>query len=267
MKQTVSRYRAQVPGKYAGPERQVRLLFLSDFHSNPDKHFGEWLRRSALSLKPDLILCGGDILTAKGGRCRMKEAAARMIDLAEIAPVDSVDGNHERRIRENGKTYSGAEKAWEKALKKAGVHEINGKSAELKLCGMKIRLSGADLPLLCYSRFGRKKVPDLQKPEGMEKNSGSFQILLAHHPDYFETYRDWGAQLVLSGHVHGGIIRLPLLGGVFGATLRPFPKYTKGLYREGGAAMILGAGLGNHTIPVRINDPEELVLVELTPPA
>ena len=68
---------------------------------------------------------------------------------------------------------------------------------------------------------------------------------------------------MLSGHVHGGIMRLPLLGGVLSPSLRFFPKYDGGLFREGGSRMILGRGLGSHTIPVRVFNPGELVVIEL----
>ena len=82
---------------------------------------------------------------------------------------------------------------------------------------------------------------------------------------YFPAYAEWGADLVLSGHVHGGIMRLPLLGGVISPTLRLFPRYDGGLFQEGGSTMILGRGLGSHTIPIRIFNPGELVVVELEP--
>ena len=92
-----------------------------------------------------------------------------------------------------------------------------------------------------------------------EKTPGMYTVLLAHNPDYFERYREWGADLVLSGHVHGGVMRLPFFGGVIGTNFRLFPKYDGGLFREDGATMIVSRGLGAHTIPLRIWNPAELV--------
>ena len=96
-------------------------------------------------------------------------------------------------------------------------------------------------------------------------SAGEYNILIAHNPDYFPAYAEWGADLVLSGHVHGGIMRLPLLGGVLSPALRLFPKYDGGLFQEGGSTMILGRGLGSHTIPIRIFNPGELIVVTLEP--
>ena len=92
-----------------------------------------------------------------------------------------------------------------------------------------------------------------------------YNILLAHNPDYFQAYAGWGADLVLSGHVHGGIMRLPVLGGVLSPALRLFPRYDGGLYEEGKSKMVLGRGLGTHTLPIRVFNPGELIVVRLEP--
>ena len=93
-------------------------------------------------------------------------------------------------------------------------------------------------------------------PEGRQD---CFQILLAHNPDYFPAYAAWGADLVLSGHLHGGVIRLPLLGGVISPRLHLFPHYDGGKFTCGNSTMIVSRGLGMHTIPFRFNNPGELV--------
>ena len=80
-------------------------------------------------------------------------------------------------------------------------------------------------------------------------SAGEYNILIAHNPDYFPAYAEWGADLVLSGHVHGGIMRLPLLGGVLSPALRLFPKYDGGLFQEGGS-----------TIPTRATANKEVLL-------
>ena len=96
-------------------------------------------------------------------------------------------------------------------------------------------------------------------------NRDRFQILLAHNPVYFEEYARWGADLVLSGHVHGGIVRLPFLGGVISPAFTLFPKYDGGKFERGDSTMLLGRGLGTHTLPVRMWNPGEIVLVTLLP--
>jgi predicted MPP superfamily phosphohydrolase len=90
-------------------------------------------------------------------------------------------------------------------------------------------------------------------------------LLIAHNPDYFEKYAQWGADLVLSGHVHGGIMKLPLVGGVIAPSYRIFPKYDGGIFRSGKTTMLLGRGMGSHTLPFRFFNPAELYAVTLKP--
>ena len=99
-----------------------------------------------------------------------------------------------------------------------------------------------------------------------EPREDACQILIAHTPQYFEAYAAWGADVVMSGHVHGGIMRLPVLGGVLSPNLTLFPKYDGGRFVCGKATMILSRGLGTHTIPVRVFNPGELVTVNILPP-
>ena len=98
-----------------------------------------------------------------------------------------------------------------------------------------------------------------------EPVDGIFNILLAHNPDYYPEYDNWGADLVLAGHVHGGLMRLPILGGVVSPAIRMFPKYDGGLFEGKNGKMILSRGLGTHTLPIRIFNPGELIVVELEP--
>ena len=88
-------------------------------------------------------------------------------------------------------------------------------------------------------------------------------LLIAHNPDFFEAYAEWGADLVVSGHVHGGLMRLPVLGGVISPAIRLFPVYDGGEFKKDKAVMILGRGLGTHTLPIRIFNPGELVVIDL----
>ena len=90
-----------------------------------------------------------------------------------------------------------------------------------------------------------------------------YTVLLAHNPEYFSSYAEWGADLTLSGHVHGGVARVPIWGkGVISPGLKLFPKYDGGIFRKGQAVMVLSRGLGMHTIPIRLFHPGELWVVE-----
>ncbi|MEE1019700.1 MAG: metallophosphoesterase, partial [Acutalibacteraceae bacterium] len=93
--------------------------------------------------------------------------------------------------------------------------------------------------------------------------SDSYKILFSHRPNGFEIYKAHNIDLSLTGHVHGGQIRLPFIGGVLAPGFRMFPEYDAGVYRKDGSTMIVSRGLGNSIIPVRINDRPELVTVTL----
>ena len=132
-------------------------------------------------------------------------------------------------------------------------------------CGEAVHLTGSR-----YSNhFAHFKKKDMENGY-LKQTIGAPQknychLLIAHNPDYFEDYARWGADLVLSGHVHGGIMRLPLLGGVIAPSYTLFPKYDGGVFYEGNATMLLGRGLGSHTLPFRFFNPAELYEVQLLP--
>ena len=129
-----------------------------------------------------------------------------------------------------------------------------------------IRITGLDMSRDYYKRFKKFPMDSSYLPKSLGKiKEEKYEILLAHNPDYFEEYAAWGADLVFSGHVHGGMMRLPVLGGVVSPAVRLFPKYDGGLFKQGKSTMILSRGLGMHTIPIRIFNPGELILVNLSP--
>ncbi len=88
-----------------------------------------------------------------------------------------------------------------------------------------------------------------------------------HSPKYGDTYFDWGADLILSGHYHGGIVRIGRHNGLLSPQLHPFPKFCCGDFHRKEQHMLVSAGAGEHTIPVRIHNPRELLMVDLKPNA
>ena len=129
---------------------------------------------------------------------------------------------------------------------------------------MPFRIWGYELPLDYYRRGRNFTLMTEQVTEALgAPKEGCCNVLLAHNPVYFDTYAAWGADLTLSGHLHGGIVRLPLLGGVISPQMKLFPDYTRGCYTKENHRMIVGAGLGSHTIPIRINNPPELVVIDV----
>ena len=91
---------------------------------------------------------------------------------------------------------------------------------------------------------------------------GEYQILLAHNPDYVKEYQAWGADLILCGHYHGALVGIPGVGGVIAPNFKLFPKYSGGIYREENAIAVVSRGLGTHSVPVRIFNMPELVVLD-----
>ena len=206
---------------------------------------------------PEAILIGGDILTATPGK-EVAPAAEFVSVLAGKYPLYYANGNHEQRLELYPETYGEMGVEFERLLSEAGIHRLVNERTEDEACGVEI--VGCQIDRQFYKRFQKVSMPgDYLQTVLPEKTPGMYTVLLAHNPDYFERYREWGADLVLSGHVHGGVMRLPFFGGVIGTNFRLFPKYDGGLFREDGATMIVSRGLGAHTIPLRIWNPAELV--------
>ena len=112
-----------------------------------------------------------------------------------------------------------------------------------------------------HGRTPQMPVQEMKETLG-EPAENAYRILLAHHPAYFETYAAWGADLTLAGHLHGGMVRIPGMGGVISPGWTLFPKYDHGIYHIEEKRMIVSAGLASHTIKLRINNPPELVVID-----
>lgn len=252
-----------VSDKLNGLQKERTIIFLSDLHN---KEYGEKnirLVKAIQEQKPDLILIGGDMLVGKKGiTCR--PAANFIKQLPRIAPVYCANGNHEQRMKTYPKDYGNIYRRYKEELTRAGVHflENDSKSLQWDLCGL--RVSGLEIPSECYEQFSRDPltVSEVEERVGMA-DPKTFQILLAHNPVYFDTYRKWGADLVLSGHLHGGIVRIPGIGGVITPQFRFFPKYSGEMKEKENARIAVSKGLGTHTVNIRFCNPAEIVVLKL----
>ena len=243
-------------------KKPYTFVVLSDLHNKVYGKNHEKLIRAIEKEQPAGVLIAGDLLTAKPGY-PLHLALDLLEQLAPKYPVYYGMGNHEARLFLYPEVYGTMGADYEEKLKGLGISLLRNESRSL---GEDLVITGLDMKREYYKRFKKTTMTTeyLKKTLG-EKNKDKFQILLAHHPDYFQEYSSWGADLVLSGHVHGGMVRLPFLGGVISPALRLFPKYDGGSFEEKESRMILSRGLGMHTIPVRLFNPGELVVLKLSP--
>lgn len=244
--------------------KPLRAVVIADLHNKRYGRENERLLNEIRARKPDVILIAGDILTAKPGKS-IQPAISFLEVLAKEFPVYYGNGNHEHRLKLYPKKYGDMGKQYWQALHDMGIEPMVNSHVVLEDCGLAIY--GAEIEKVYYKRFKTPKMGE----EYMGKILGKaderyYTVLLAHNPDYFPQYVGWGADLTLSGHVHGGVVRVPLWGkGLVSPSLKPFPKYDGGIFRQGQAVMILSRGLGMHTIPVRVFNPGELWVVDFQP--
>lgn len=229
-----------------------RLVLLSDLHGNSIGVCNKKLLVRIDSVKPDIICVAGD-MTVKNGK-GSKETAALMANLTKKYPVYYAPGNHEIRMPdyENFKTE----------MKRVGVNYLENKCMPLADGYV---IGGLDLPEYWYHKCWDKRRMEHADLEKLmeEPPDENFFILIAHNPEYFPQYAEFGAELVLSGHIHGGIARLPFLGGVISPSLRLFPAYDAGVFERGKSHMILTRGLGLHHIKLRFFNRPELSVIDI----
>lgn len=237
-----------------------KVIFLSDFHN---QNYGEKSVRLVDAIwkeQPDLILIGGDMLVGNS-KIPYENAVDFVKQLPEIAPVYYTNGNHEQRMHENAETYGDLYWKYKKELENAGVVFLNNE--DIIYGEERIRIEGLELPNKCYKKLKKTtlEVSDIEARIGKAKDG--FTILMAHHPEYAKCYWQWGADLVLSGHLHGGVVRLPLLGAAISPQYRLFPRYSGDYYKEGKKGIIVSKGLGMHTIKIRLWNKAEMVVFTL----
>ncbi len=252
----------------------VRLAFLSDLHNQENGPENEALLTAIREAKPDLILCGGDMMVGDINT-PFDAALTFMLKLSEEYPVYHALGNHESRLKKYPHQYGPKYSEYRSALEKAGVTFLDNDRELITIKGVPFLLAGFSLPLNYYKRTHRKKLNALDiRMELGQSEKRAVNILMAHHPDHLEAYADWGADLTLCGHYHGGIIRLGEHTGLITPNIKLFNRRCVGLFefdkkQEEGQSVshdsyaIVSAGLGEHTLPLRFHNPRELVVADL----
>lgn len=249
----------QVPLPFDG----FKIVAVSDLHCKVIGNDNDVLINRIKSLKPDIILCAGDMIT---DNAKHMDVAIRLFEkLSKEFDIYYSCGNHELKLDINPITHSLYRK-YIKHLCSLGINYLNNKSAYIVRSGKKLRIAGLNIQKKYYKKLCINKVV---MPKGYikslvgEAKEDEFNILLAHNPEYFKVYAGWGSDIVISGHIHGGMVVLPYIGGVVSPSFRLFPHYDFGEFYEDKAAMYLCRGLGSHTIPLRIFNPPEIMCITL----
>ena len=243
----------------------VRIVLLSDLHNKSFGQNNEELYTFIKKLRPDYILSAGDLIV-KSKPDETEPVSQFVGSLTKICPVYLGNGNHELTLRNKSAGALGisAYDRYVRHLKHFGVTVLADETQETKRGDDSICITGLDLGLEHYAKgthVPMKKGYITGKVGPAQE--GKFHILLGHYPNYFPQYAAWGADLVLAGHMHGGTVQLPGIGGLMSPNYEFFPTYDKGMFQKKGSVMVVSPGLGTHSVNIRFggNYPEVPVIV------
>ena len=230
-----------------------KIVQLSDLH---DAKFGErheGVVDEVLALAPDAIFITGDFIDSN--RYNLAQSLVLVEELENVAPIYYVTGNHE--VSTNETDYI------KEVLENLNVRVLSDE-AELitSKSGETIAIGGIEDPL--SSTLEDEDAVEISVASAFENiPEETFKILLSHRPEQFEVYARNGVDITFSGHAHGGQFRLPGLGGLISPGQGWFPKLTSGVHNKDGSSLIVSRGLGNSSMPVRIFNNPEIVVVTL----
>lgn len=243
-----------------------KIVQISDLHN---KSFGKGNKRlleKIDSQNPDIVVITGDLVE---GDNKNFDVALNLIDeLLKKYKVYHIIGNHEQKslIKKHKELY----KTYFDKLYKKNIVNLDNEKIRIKKDGKYINIYGLIIPLEYYPYFFKnyenknmKLEQDFINNKLGEINRDEYNILLAHTPFFFEDYEKYGVDLVLAGHVHGGIIRLPKVGGLLSPNREFFPKYDFGKYIKNNTTMLLSKGLGGSKVLIRFACKPEIVSITL----
>lgn len=252
----------KIPAGFDG----TKLAVIADWHNASYGKDNQKFIKQVQLLQPDYIMIAGDMIVCRKHTEQKVKKTARLIkELSQIAPVYYAFGNHEFGVRAGLHDTDGIWDVYVKELDlstNTNIHLLDNEHLILNKNNDQICVSGITLDREYFKRFFIKNL-DSKSVRHICYKANTYNILLAHNPDYFYTYADAGANLIFAGHNHGGMIRIPLLGGVISPRFHVFPKFDRGRYEYGESTMILSGGLGTHSIPIRVNNVPELLCVLL----
>lgn len=244
----ISRYEVnskKLPESFDG----FKIVQLSDLHGAEFGEDGMGLVEKVKELEPDIIALTGDFVTDEGDLAAVKKLAGR---LTELCPVYFVSGNHE--------FGSGLAVKVRNILERAGVKYLSNEYLTISRGEDEILLGGVEDPLAYADMLS----PDELAQKMNDAAPDAFKILLGHRNYWMTEYPELPVDLIFCGHAHGGLIRIPGVGGLIGTDRRLFPDFDAGQFNNGRYTLIVSRGLGNSVPIPRIFNRPEIVCVELS---
>ena len=230
-----------------------RIAHVSDLHNAEFGDNNGKLLAVLRKAQPDIIAITGDLIDSR--RTNISVALKFAEEAVKIAPCYYVPGNHEARIVEYDVLRSG--------LEKLGVVVLQNENTTMEISGETITVAGVLDPSFETDYLLGDSETVMKNYLQSTVTEDAYTLLLSHRPELLQADADYGIELVLSGHAHGGQFRLPLAGGLIAPNQGFFPEYDAGLFTQGNTNMIVSRGIGNSAFPFRFNNRPEVILVIL----
>lgn len=244
----ISRYEVKsqkLPESFDG----FKIVQLSDLHGAEFGEDGMELVEKVKELEPDIIALTGDFVTDEGDLAAVERLAARLV---KLCPVYFISGNHE--------FGSGLAVKVRNILERAGVKYLSNEYLTISRGEDGILLGGVEDPLAYADMLS----PDELAQKMNDAAPDAFKILLGHRNYWMTEYPELPVDLIFCGHAHGGLVRIPGVGGLIGTDRRLFPDFDAGQFNNGRYTLIVSRGLGNSVSIPRVFNRPEIVCVELS---
>ena len=270
---SIDLYNDNIPEELMG----YKIMQITDVHSIRSKEQGNEIINKIKKEDPNVIFFTGDLIDAEHYSMENTKYKNEEVDIPEkltidfceelskIAKVYFVYGNHELMLLDDPE-----ENIFKKELESFGITILNNKIEYIKLGEEEYRLVGIQDPATLYKDKKYAFIGESNKERAESilhdlflDQRDVFTIVLSHRPEYFDLYKKYDIDIAFTGHAHGGIMRIPFVGGIYAHAQGWMPKYTAGIHKDTRLNMIVGRGIGNSTIDLRIFNPPELVLTTL----
>lgn len=246
-------------------KEEHKWVILADLHLWRYGKHNERLIEAIRSQEPEAIFVPGDLIVHTKPQ-RFYVAEELMEQLTEIAPVYFSNGNHESRLEDPEHANYEPYQKLKMRMRQIGVHILNNERETVNEGADEIVILGLELPLSYYKKGVETPLAQGELANCLgEADTAHYQILLAHTPKYIPEYFEWGADLCLSGHYHGGLVCIPGIGSVISPQFELFPKHSFGRSDRGSQTALVSRGMGTHTFHVRIFNRSELLVVSAKP--
>lgn len=230
-----------------------KIIQVSDFHNTKSKKLTKDLISEIKKQKPNAIVITGDFIDSR--KTDINVGINFIKQIKDYAPIYFVSGNHEASTN----SYS----ELKTKLIENGTTILDNKVEVIELNDSKINILGIVDPAIAHESFVTDEEIVKTEINNLEYDKNNYSVLLSHRPEVLNVYVKNEIDLVLTGHAHGGQIRIPFIGGLVAPNQGLFPKYTSGKLEEKQTTMIVSRGIGNSILPFRVNNNPELVVITL----